>query len=102
MQIIIPPKQFSEGDIGKAMQRELREGLEFKKATEKVRVREAQEYAKGIERHKAVKGLGRCVAVIPDWEYHRIRQKYGRQEIHSKEFLKYFQKKFPSLAPHKL
>lgn len=102
MQIIIPPKQFSQGDIGKAMQRELREGLQLKKAKEKARELQAEGYAKSIEKHKPIAGLGRCVAAMPDWDYFRVREKYGREEVHSREFLKYFQKKFPTMAPHKL
>jgi hypothetical protein len=49
-----------------------------------------------------MKGLGRCVAVIPEWEFYRMKDKYGHHEIHSKEFMKYYQKTFPHLSPNKL
>jgi hypothetical protein len=102
MQIIIPPKKWTDGDIGKAMQRELRSGVEFLKAKEKERELKAAEEAKQMRQHKEIKGLGRCVAKIPEWEFFRMHQKYGQEETHSKEFLQYFQRKFPHLAPHKL
>jgi hypothetical protein len=42
------------------------------------------------------------VGVMPDWEFFRLIQKYGHKEVHSREFLKYFQKTNPDLAVHKL
>lgn len=99
MQIIIPPKQFTEGDMAKAFERELRSGVELKKATEEARERKAAQEAKDLKR--TVGGLGKCVAVVPDWEFFRLKQKYG-SEVQSKEFVKYFQRKFPHLAPNKI
>jgi hypothetical protein len=49
-----------------------------------------------------VPGLGRCIGVIPEWEFFRMQQKYGHKEVHSKEFMKYYQKKFPHLSPNKI
>jgi hypothetical protein len=101
MEIIIPPKQYSQGDIGKAFEREVRTGLELKKATEEKRELQARAQAKQFRDMKRVKGLGKCVAVIPPWEFFRLKQKYGK-EVHSNEFLQYFQKKHPELAPNRI
>jgi len=46
--------------------------------------------------------LGRCVATMPPREYFRLIKKYGHAEVHSKEFLKYFQNKFSDLSPNKI
>ncbi len=102
MQIIIPPKRFTLGERGKAMERELRFGMEWYKAREKTRELRAAADAKRTENMKEIKGLGRCVATMPSWEFFRLHQKYGHKELHSREFLGYFQKKFPHLAPNKL
>lgn len=101
MNIIIPPKKFTEGEVGRALQRELREGLVLKKATEKKRELEAAAQAKAYREQRRIKGLGKCVAVMPSWDFFRLKQKYGK-EVHSNEFLSYFQKKFPELSPNKL
>lgn len=99
MEIIIPPKRFTAGDRWKAIERELRSGVELKKATEEARATQAAQQAQDMKR--TVKGLGKCVAVIPEWEYFRMKQKYGG-EVKTKEFLKYFQRKFSHLAPNKV
>ena len=56
---------------------------------------------KRINYTKTVKGLGKCVAVIPEDEFFRLQRKYGHQEVHSREFLRYFNKKFPHLSPNR-
>lgn len=101
MQIIIPPKKFTQGEVGRALERELREGLALKKATEKKRELEAAAQAKQYREMKRLKGLGKCVAVIPPWDFFRLKQKYGK-EVHSNEFLSYFQKRFPEMSPNRL
>jgi len=102
MEIIIPPKRFSVGDRWKAIERELRTGLELKKATEAKREEVARKSAQEMRGAGKVAGLGRNVAVMPEWEFFRVVQKYGHKEVHSREFLKYFQKKHPDLAVNKL
>jgi hypothetical protein len=102
MQIIIPSPTVTRGEIGRALEREIRTGLKLKKATEEARRLKAAASAKMFKDHRPIKGLGRCVSIMPDWEWFRLRQKYGHEELHSKEFMGYFQKKYPELAPHKL
>jgi hypothetical protein len=55
-----------------------------------------------MKNHKTIPGLGKCVAVIPPREYYRLVAKYGHAEVHSKEFLKHFQRTFSDLAPNKV
>jgi hypothetical protein len=51
--------------------------------------------------HKTIEGLGKCVAVFPAREFFRLQAQYGNAEIHSKDFLRYFNQKFPDLSPNK-
>lgn len=76
--------------------------MELKKQIEKKKEIEAAEQAKAHVAAREIKGLGRCVGVIPEWEFFRMQQRYGHAEIHSKGFMKYFQKTFPHLSPNKL
>ncbi len=45
-------------------------------------------------------GLGKCVAMMPPDEYFRLVKKFGHAEVKSKEFLRYYRKKFPHLSPN--
>lgn len=69
---------------------------------EKELARERQAYKEACEMrgHKTVAGLGKCVAAIPLMEYIHMTQKYGHEEVNSREFLQYFNKKFPHLSPN--
>lgn len=102
MHLITRDKVIPRAEVSRALERELRTGLLLKKALEEQREIKARQAAKLLRDHRPIKGLGRCVSVMPSWEWFRNRQKYGVQEMHSKGFLNYFQKKFPELAPHKL
>lgn len=101
MQILIPPKQFTEGMRARALEHELRTGIMLKKGLEEQREKQAAAQAHALRGHKTIPGLGKCIAVIPEWEYFRMNQKYGK-ETNTKEFLRYFQRKFPELSPNKL
>jgi hypothetical protein len=69
--------------------------------TEKERVDVAKEEAhSNVGKTHPV--LGKCIATIPAREYFRLVQQYGTEEVHSKEFLKFFQKEMPELAPNKI
>tara|TARA_R110000744_G_scaffold43823_3_gene97963 strand:+ start:3641 stop:3892 length:252 start_codon:yes stop_codon:yes gene_type:complete len=82
--------------------RELKTGLQFKKEIERSKELQAAEQAKELVNQKEVPGLGRCIGVIPEWEFFRMQEKYGAKEVHSKEFMKYYQKAFPHLSPNKI
>jgi hypothetical protein len=39
---------------------------------------------------------------MPAREFFRLTGKYGHDEIHSKKFLKYYQRNFSDLSPNKI
>lgn len=88
--------------VHRALERELRTGLQLKKATEQAREIEAAHEAHDLKVQKAIKGLGKVAAVLPSWEFFRLVQKYGYDEVHSKEFVRSFQKHFPHLSASKV
>jgi len=102
MNFITSFPKYSDGEVNKALMRELTQGLELKKQWENRRELQAAEEAKQSRGMKEIAGLGRHVASIPSWEFYRLKDKYGHAEIHSKEFLKDFQKRFPHLSPNKI
>lgn len=102
MQLITSFPKYHDGQIQDALLREIKTGLQLKKEMERAKEIEAAEQAKSLVQKKELPGLGRCVGVFPEWEFFRLQQKYGHKEVHSKEFMKYFQKKFPHLSPNKL
>ena len=101
MEIIIPKlKRYSDGEIDRAFMKEITNGFKLERQTEKQRVAGAAKEA------QALKGtthptLGKPVATIPAREFFRLTKKYGPETVHSKEFLKYYNKKFPELSPNK-
>ena len=101
MDVIIPKlKRYSDGEIDRAFMREIKNGFRLERETEEKRVIAA---AKEAQKLKGTKHpvLGRPVASIPPREYFRLIKKYGHATVHSKEFLKYYNKKFPELSPNK-
>lgn len=102
MNLITSVPKWSNGEVDRALMREITTGMELKKQWEKRRELEAAKEAAELKGHRTLKGLGKCVAVMPDWEFFRLQQKYGHQEVHSKEFLRSFQKRFSHLAPNKI
>lgn len=101
MNLITSVPKWSNGEVDRALMREINTGMELKKQWEKRRELEAAKEAADLKNHRTLKGLGKAVAVMPDWEYFRLIQKYGHAEVHSKEFMRSFQKRFPHLAPNK-
>ncbi len=102
MNIITSLPRYSDGEINRALIREIQTGFQLEKATQEKREIEAAAQARALKDHKTIQGLGKAVGVIPEREYYRLIKKYGHAEVHSKDFLRYFQKKFPSLSPNKL
>lgn len=105
MNIITTLPRYSGGDVNAALIREIKTGFQLEKATEEFRVkaaaREAQQY-RGARKGGMTKMGLRHVAEIPAREYFRLVGKYGHQEVKSKEFTRYLQKKFPHLASNKV
>jgi|TARA_B110000444_G_scaffold259237_1_gene302367 hypothetical protein len=93
--------QLSDEEIDRALMQEIQASLHEEKHTEKDRYDVARKDARSNV-GKEHPMLGRCVATMPPREYFRLIKKYGHAEVHSKEFLKYFQNKFSDLSPNKI
>ena len=76
------------------------EQLKRERETEHKRVKQARKEAQEMK-GKTHPTLGKPVATIPAREFFRLTKKYGHETVHSKEFLKYYNKKFPELSPNK-
>lgn len=100
MEIITSVPTYSDGEVNRALMRELLTGFQLEKAYENRR--EIMARAEAQEHKRAKSLLGNCVAVIPARDYWRLDAKYGTEEVTSKEFLKDYQKRFPELSPHSL
>ena len=102
MVIIVPNfKRYSDGEIDRAFMREIQTGFRLERETEHKRVEQARKEAQELK-GKTHPTLGKPVATIPAREFFRLTKKYGHQTVHSKEFLKYYNKKFPELSPNKI
>ena len=102
MDIIIPKiKRYSDGEIDRAFMNEIHNGFKLEKQTEHKRVQQARKEAQELK-GKTHPSLGKPVATIPAREFFRLTKKYGHETVHSKEFLKYYNKKFPELSPNKI
>jgi len=102
MEIIVPNfKRYSDGEIDRAFMQEIKKGFKLERETEKQRVAVAAKEANQLKgtTHPV---LGKPVATIPAREFFRLTKKYGHETVHSKEFLKYYNKKFPELSPNKI
>ena len=95
------PKSFTTGEIDQAFMNEIKSGFKLEKETEHLRVTQARKEAQK-EKGKTHPVLGKCVATMPAREFFRLTNKYGHDQVHSKEFLKYYNKKFSDLSPNKI
>ena len=102
MDIIVPNfKRYSDGEIDRAFMKEIQTGFKLERKTEHKRVNQARKEAQELK-GKTHPTLGKPVATIPAREFFRLTKKYGHETVHSKEFLKYYNKKFPELSPNKI
>jgi hypothetical protein len=94
------PRSITDGEVDDAFMKEILTGFEIERRTEEQRVARARLEAK---EHvgKTHPILGKCVATMPAREYFRLTNIYGDEEVKSKEFLQYFNKKFKDLSPNK-
>jgi|TARA_R110000744_G_scaffold102744_3_gene197373 hypothetical protein len=81
---------------------EIQTGWQLEKEGEKARTTEAERDARAFKNMKSIGSMGKMVAAIPARDYFRLTEKYGANEVKSKEFLRYFQKKFPNLSPNSI
>ena len=102
MNVIVPNfKRYSDGEIDRALMKEIHNGFKLEQASEHKRVHQARKEARELK-GKTHPTLGKPVATIPAREFFRLTKKYGHETVHSKEFLKYYNKKFPELSPNKI
>ena len=80
---------------------EIKNGFKLEKETEHLRVAQAKREANQLK-GKTHPTLGKPVATMPAREFFRLTSKYGHDQVHSKEFLKYYNKKFPELSPNQI
>jgi len=92
----------SDTAVRDALIKEIKTGWQLQKQLERKNEIVAAHQAKELKQAKEIQGLGRCVAHIPADTYFLLQRRYGREEIHSKEFLKDWQKRYPHLSPNKL
>lgn len=101
MQVITKLPDLS-GAVKDALIREIKTGFQLIKANEKKEEIIAARQAEQMKGHRTIPGLGKCVAMMPPDEYYRLLRKFGHAEVKSKEFLRYYQKKFPHLSPNRI
>jgi hypothetical protein len=88
-------------EISPELNKYLDDYLVKEQATEHKRVDIARKEAK-TNVGKTHPVYGKCIATIPARDYYRLVKAYGQETVHSKEFLKFFQKEYPDLSPNKL
>jgi len=102
MNIVTAVPKYSDGEVDAAFMREIRTGFQLERAMEKYRVEGAESIAKERKEMDKKSPLGKCVGVMPQRDYFRLIRKYGHEEVHSDEFMSYFNKKFPNLSPSRV
>lgn len=102
MNIIHKPHNYSKDEIDNELLNLVKESLAEEKATEFERTNVARAQASVMKNHKSIPGLGKCIGVMPGREYFRLVKKYGYETVHSKDFMRYFNKKMPELSPNKV
>ena len=97
---LIPTPTYSDAELDDALITEVFNQHEEKIQSEKAReVQTATEAKTNVGKTHPV--LGKCVANFPYPEYMFLIKKYGRETVHSPEFLKDYNKRFPHLSPNK-
>lgn len=81
--------------------KEIQNGFKLERETEKDRIAAVAKEA-NMFRGKTHPVLGKPVASMPARDFFRLTKKYGHKEVHSKEFIKYFNKKLPELSPNQI
>jgi len=102
MNIINKPKTYSKEEIDNELINIVKESLAEEKATEFERTNVARAQASVMKNHKSIPGLGKCIGVMPGREYFRLVKKYGYETVHSKDFMRFFNKKMPELSPNRV
>jgi len=89
---------WANSQVGRAIERELRTGFMLEKQLEKFRVEGAAEEAAEVRKHgQRANAPFKQVAAVPARDFWRLVKKYGHDEVHSKDFIRYLHKKMPEL-----
>jgi len=91
----------SEEAMTDALVKELCSGRQLMETKQKFREISAAQEADTM-RGITTGALGRAVAVVPSHEYFLIRNKYGEDAWHDREFIRDFQKFHPELSPNSI
>lgn len=102
MQIIKSSTEYTDEQIDAELLKVVQDSLKDELSTQQERTAIASGMARAMKGHKTIPGLGKCVAVMPAREFFRLQAKYGTAEVHSKEFLRDFNQRFPELSPNKV
>lgn len=98
---IITTLPTDDSAVKRALIKEIQCGFEFIKANEKRTELKAAQEAHQIKNHRTINGLGKCVAMFPPDEFFRLCRKFGRREVMSNDFMRYYRRKFPDLCPNR-
>ena len=103
MEIITSLPKYSDGEVHRALIREITTGIQLKQNLENEREKICAQHAEDVKKHQqfGFKNM-RCISVMPGWEWFNLRKKYGAEAMNDRGFLKDFQKKFPHLSPNKM
>lgn len=101
MNIITDVPKYSTGEKNRAFWENIDKEFQKERATENVRENQAAKESHALKgtRHPV---LGDPVAVMPAREFFRLTSKYGHDEVHSKGFLKDWNKRYSHLSPNKI
>jgi hypothetical protein len=102
MQIITKLPGVPDSAVNQALIKEVRTGFQLSKAQEDADEIVAARQAEEMKGHRTIGGLGKCVAMLPPDAYFRMIRKYGWDEVHSKDMMRYVSKRLPHLAPNKV
>lgn len=95
--------RYSDGEIHDAVLREIRHGTKLKVAMEEERHKSARQQAHEFRQsNKTLGSLGKVAAVIPDFEFFNLINKYGHDEVHSREFLRSLRRHEPDLCVNRV
>jgi len=100
MNIITSIPKHNDGEVSRALMREIQTGFKLEEATRKKRMDVARQEAQELKgtTHPV---LDKPVAVMPAREFFRLTKQYGHDTVHSKEFLQDYNKRFSDLSPNK-
>ncbi len=93
---------WGDSALGRELIKEVRQGIALKEAWENRREIAAAKEAQTFKNARTLPGLGKHAAEIPAWEYYNLIRKYGYDQVHSREFMRDLQKRFPHLATAKV